>query len=497
MSHEFSHSHHNTSEGHCHRNTTCCSAIDLIQPCSLDQEASVKIDTSVRFPVMLFFGTALFWLIAGCFLEFLSALKLVIPSFLDGSAFFTYGRLYPVANDLLVYGWAIPAALGVILWILPRVSGAPFPCTRMITCAALLWNTTIFFASLAILSGYSTSVQWLEYPNWASFLLFISFLLVSLSIFIYLKNRCSLSLNISHYYLIAALCIFPWLYASANFLLTWNHVQGSAQGPIHWWYGSNLVGLWLTLVALGSVYYLIPKKVGLPISSYYLTLLGFWSLLFFASWNGMTYLIGGPIPAWMVSASVVSSLLIIIPVIAIAGSLHQTMLGHYSEIIESPTLRFIVTGMIGFVTLTALSMLNAIPSINAIFHFTDYTNGLIFLSILGFFSMIIFGAMYYSIPRLLHLKWPCLLLISRHFWYALVGISLLVLSMTLGGLLIGLGLEDPIISFRNIISYNAPWHWLNFIAWGLLLFANGCFGLLFGKMLWQVKNPALETASFS
>lgn len=495
MSQDFTNSSQDYSQSHCYGEEAYCPAAGVIRPPSLDQKACTSIDASVRFPVLLLFGTALFWLLVGSFLSFLAAIKLTLPWFLDGPAFLTYGRLFPTACDLLVYGWAIPSGLGVILWLTARLCATPFPCTKIITSAAILWNITILLGSLAILCGYGTSVQWLEYPNWASFLLFISFLLISIWVLMFVKSNASRSLYLSQWYFLGALCSFPWLYATANLLLTWGHVQGSAQGPIHWWYGSNLIALWLTLTAIGTAYYFIPKIIGRAIANYYLSLFVFWSLILFTSWNAMTYLVGGPIPAWMMSTSVAASFLMIIPSVGIALNFHQTLSGNYSAIAWSPTLRFAATGLFAYLIFNALSILNAIPSVNAVLHFTDYTNATLLLALLGFFSMIIFGAMYYSIPRLLNLSWPSASLIRRHFWYAFIGISLMVSSMTLGGLIEGLALEDAAISFRNIISYSTPWHWLNIIAWALLLVSYSYFSVLLTSLFWRVKNPTFSASS--
>ena len=60
----------------------------------------------------------------------------------------------------------------------------------------------------------------------------------------------------------------------------------------------------------------------------------------------MSYLIGGPIPVWMTSASIVATVLMIIPVLAVVVNFYKMLQGHFSTIIESPSLRFISVGII-------------------------------------------------------------------------------------------------------------------------------------------------------
>src|SRR3546814_10865638 len=76
--------------------------------------------------------------------------------------------------------------------------------------------------------------------------------------------------------------------------------------------------LWLTPIGVGAGYYFIPKIIGKPIYSYSLSLLGFWGLALFNSQVGIHHLIGGPVPTWVVTLSIVHSVMMFIPVIAVA-----------------------------------------------------------------------------------------------------------------------------------------------------------------------------------
>ena len=465
-------------------------ATNLSEPAPLHAVMRAEIDRSLRFPILLFFRAALLWLILGSLLGLIAAFKLVVPSFLDGPSFLTYGRLYPAALDLLLYGWATPASIGVSLWLVARLCGRPLCCTKILTSAALLWNIGVFLGSLAILCGYGTSVPLLEYPNWASFILFVAFLLMGIWLVLLFTARQPRSLYISQWYFLAAFCAFPWLYATTNMLLTWTFVQGSAQGPIVAWYGSSILGLWLIPLALGIVYYIIPKITGAAIYSYYLTVLGFFSLLFLAGWSGMTALIGGPIPVWMVSVGVVATMLMIIPVTAVVLNYSNMLKGHAAALLESSALRFTALGILAYIIVTALTLLNAIPSVNAVLHFTSYSNSIIMLTLLGVVSMILFGGIYYIVPRLLGFTWPCACLVRCHFWFAVVGVALMVFSMAFGGLVEGLALDDAAISFVNVLSYAAPWRWLVVFSWLLLLISYLAFARLLVMMLFRVSDPA-------
>lgn len=474
-------------------------ATNFSEPAPLHATTRAEIDASLRFPVLLFFRTALFWLLLGSILCTVNSLKLVIPSFLDGICFLSYGRLLPVALDALLYGWAIPAGLGISLWLMARLCGVPMRCTKILVAALVFWNTGVFLGSLGILCGYSTSVPWLEYPNWASLPLFVAFLLIGISVVMLFANRQPRAIYITQWYLLSGLCAFPWLYATANMVLTWGSIQASAQGPVMAWYSSNIFGLFLVPLALGMIYYLIPKITGAPIYSYYLAILGFFSLILLAGWSGMTLFLGGPVPVWMVSTSIVATVLMMIPVAAVVLNYAKMLQGQIAALKESPALRFIAFGIISYLVVTLLNLIYAIPTWNGILHFTYYSHGVMLLTLLGIASMVFFAGIYYIAPRLFGFSWLCACSIRCHFWFAVVGLSLMTLSAILGGLLEGLALDDAAITFVNVLSFAVPWRWLNVISWMLLLLSYISFVRLFSKMLFHATHPdqKLSACSFN
>src|SRR3546814_4621415 len=87
-----------------------------------------------------------------------------------------------------------------------------------------------------------------------------------------------------------------------------------------------------------------PKVIGRPIQSYNLSRIGFWALAFFYGQVGGHHLIGGPVPEWLITLSIVQSVMMFVPVIAFSVNQHLTMRGHFIALRHSPTLRFIVLG---------------------------------------------------------------------------------------------------------------------------------------------------------
>lgn len=467
-------------------------------PDTLASHERAEIDASTRFPVLLFFASAIFWLLIGSLLGLISAWKMTHPGLFDQMAWLTFGRLRPAHLNTVIYGWASAAGIGVGIWLMARLCRVPLLHSKLLISAAIFWNLGVLVGVMGILAGDSRSIEWLEFPGYATPILFIAYAFIGIWAIIMFRFRRPGHVYVSQWYLFAAFLWFPWLYATANILLVWQPIQGSAQGAVNWWFAHNVLGLWFTPIGLASAYYMIPKVIGRPIHSYYLSILGFWSLALFYSWNGMHHLIGGPFPAWMVSASVVASIMMFIPVVTVAINHHMTMRGHFGALKWSPTLRFTVFGAMTYTVVSLQGSSMAIPSLNTLTHFTDYTIGHAHLGLYGFFSMMMFGAMYYIVPRLTGWEWPSATAIRWHFWLVAVGILLMVVSLTIGGILQGLAQFDPQVSFRSSLDYATPFRWIRGISGFLLLGGHVVFAALFTLMLLKVgrqkEGPALFAA---
>ena len=113
-------------------------------------------------------------------------------------------------------------------------------------------------------------------------------------------------------------CKFPIL-----FIRVWNKRFQIGGLPI------TSLGLWVTPLGLGIIYYLLPKITGFPIASYQLSLFGFWGLALFYSQVGAHHLLGGPIPTWLGNLSIVMSVGMAIPVITVAINHHVSTYRHF------------------------------------------------------------------------------------------------------------------------------------------------------------------------
>ena len=405
------------------------------------------IDASLRVPLLALFGGAALWLVVGLGLGLIAGIKFHAPEFLSACPLLTYGRVAPAANDAVLYGFCLPAGLGVMLWIFARLSQMPLALPLVPVVAANLWHLGVLVGLGGILLGEGTGHTWLEFPRAAAVLLFAAFLLIAVSAAATFGWRRERGLYPSHWFLFAALLWFPWIYSTANLFLVSNAPpRGVVQPVIAWWFANNLVFVWLALVGVGAAFYFLPKLAGRPLASTGYALFAFLTLIFFGTWCGVPA--GAPVPAWLPTASAFAALLTIVPIIAIAAVAKKTVCGAAVACMGGPFC-FIKFGTLSFVLSGLLYVSGACPQFSRVLEFTWFGFAQTQLQLLGFFAMVMFGAAYEILPRAVGRPLPFPRLAKLHFWLAILGVLLFIVPLVLAGKAQGTKLLDPQITFAQ------------------------------------------------
>src|SRR6266516_1148583 len=398
-----------------------------------EQLERAYIDASTRVPVLMFYTSAIAWLIVGTLLAGFVSWKLHSPDLLGDVSFLTWGRVRPAHMNIMVYGWASMAGMGTAIWLMARLCRTVLRFPLLLVAGAGFWNLGVLLGVGGILLG--------------------------------------------------AFLWFPWLYAAGQLMLFVVPVQGVLQSAVGWWYANNLLFLWFGAIGLGTAYYMIPKVIGRPVYSYHLATIGFWTYALFSSWTGMQRLVDGPFPAWMVTASIAATILTIIPVATVGLNHHLTMKGYFPLLRYSPTLRFTVFGAMSYTVFSVLGVLISLRSVARDAHFTQVSIAYSHLGLYAFFTMVIFGSMYYIVPRLVGREWRYASLIKLHFWASAYGIGLMTLMLLAGGFLQGADMENPTLPFSETVETVLPYLRGRSLAGILLTAAHFIFAYHFGLML--------------
>jgi len=270
----------------------------------------------------------------------------------------------------------------------------------------------------------------------------------------------------SHWYAVAALFLFPWLFSAAQVTLLWAPVRGVLQAVADGWYTQGLWSLWLAPLALAGAYYVVPKITGKVVPSYEAASLGFWCLVFVGPWTGGRHLIGGPVPAWIASIAIVASVTLLFHYVIVLINLREAFGG------GGTALKFVAFGVAAYVLGGAVDAVTSMRGVALVTQFTYFDAAQHQLALAGGISLMFFGAVYFAVPRLAGRAWASGSLVRGHLVLAVLGAALLVVSLGAAGLIQGAALNDSSVPFSEIAERTRTWLLLATAADSMILFGN-------------------------
>ncbi|MEL6771006.1 MAG: cbb3-type cytochrome c oxidase subunit I [Bacteroidota bacterium] len=432
------------------------------------------VDRSVKWPVLAYVGSAVFWLLVGSIFALLASFKFNFPDWLVEDAWLTFGRLRPAHLQTVIFGWLSMVGIGVGTWLWCRLLKTPLRNGGLMLVGCVLWNVGMVIGTIGLLAGFARSIEWVEFPVVAYLIIVAGFLLNNVALFRTLAHRRVQHLYVSIWYIGASLLWTPILLVT--FLLP--VYSGVPHATANWWFAHNILGLWLTPAALAAAYYFIPKVTGRPVYSYHLSIIGFWTLALFYNWAGAHHLVGGPPPQWVVTTGIVFSVMMIIPVVVVALNHHMTIVGRFRRVMASPTLRFVVFGAMSYTSVSIQGSLQSLRGWQEVTHFTHYTIAHSHLGVYAFATMIMFGALYYILPRLTGWEWRSSKLIAAHFWLVGMGIGAYVVALTVGGVIQGLAMLNPNVPFLAVVESTKLWLLIRSVSGTLMTIGHIIFAYL-------------------
>ncbi|MDG1138832.1 MAG: cbb3-type cytochrome c oxidase subunit I [Opitutales bacterium] len=453
----------------------------------MKQNSEQIIDKSLKLTVCFFVASAGLWLLAAALLAYISAAKLTDPFFLSSFEFLSYGKVKIAQANAFVYGWGGNSIFAVTLWVVARLSQAEARGKVIVLFAGFIWNLAITFGLLGILDGHMTPHEMLEMPAEIWPALFISYSIIAFFIIVTHRSRRNSNTIAPQWFLLSSLLWFPML-----FLIAWNGLEinparGTVQSVLSMWFGQSLIWLWLTPVALGAAYYIIPAILGRAIDKYYLAVFGFWCIALLAPWSVVHHLEGGPVPMWIPAIGTVMSIAMIFPIAVASTNFHSTAFLDISKVWNSLPLRFVIFGTLSYTASSYIGVIFSLPAVAKITQFSIINDFHFNQRVYGFFSMIIFGMVYHILPKITGNE------IAKgaksfHFWTSAFGVLILLLAYLIGGLTHGVLAQQPSLNWASsVISSILPYFQITELAFVVLGFSQ----LVFVVNVWKaiIPNP--------
>lgn len=393
--------------------------------------SAAQVEASCRLPVLFLAFSGAAWLVAGAVIALLASVQLYHPTFMEGCAWVTYGRLRPAAVNALAYGFALQTAFALALWLIARLGRVELVAPLGLTIAAKFWNIAVTVGVLGILAGDATGSDLLDFPAYAALPLFASYAFIAAWALVTLHRRTERTLYVSLWFVLASLLWFPWILTTAQSLLLCWQVPGVVQAIVAGWFGNNLLQIVLTGSALAVMFYFVPKVVNRPLANPGLASAGFWLLLLIGGWCGLAQL--AAVPAWIPAVSGAANALVIVPVLALLVSLWQTADGKIAEAWKAnATFRFVLIAALLLIGVTLRSAALGGHSTQFTFFAAARTD----LVLLGVFGLAALGALHHIVPRLTTGEdaLPSEGLADLAFWAAVLGVFFVGIGFSVAGL---------------------------------------------------------------
>lgn len=383
-------------------------------------------------------ATVIFGLV-GMLVGLTIALQLVWPIFNFDLQYTTFGRIRPLHTNAIIFAFVGNAMFAGVYYSMQRLLK-----TRMFNDTLSWinfwgWQLIILAAAITLPLGLTTSKEYaeLEWPiDIAITLIWVVF--GTNMIGTILKRReqhmyVAIWFYIATFVTVAVLHVVNSFEMPVSLFKSYSFYAGVQDALVQWWYGHNAVAFFLTTPFLGLMYYYLPKAANRPVYSYRLSIIHFWSLIFIYIWAGPHHLLYSTLPDWAQSLGVVFSIMLIAP--SWGGMLNGllTLRGAWDRVREDVVLKFFVVAVTAYGMATLEGPLLSLKNINAIAHFTDWIVAHVHVGGLGWNGFMIFGMLYWLVPKMWDTKIYSNKLANLHFWLGTLGIIFYALPMYISG----------------------------------------------------------------
>ncbi len=412
--------------------------------------------------VRMFFIATIVWGVVGLLVGVTIAFQIPFPGLNFSLPYTTFGRLRPLHTNAVIFAFVGNGMFLGYYYMIQRLLKTRNYSDLLSRVHFWGWQLIIVAAALTLVLGFTTSKEYaeLEWPiDIAIAVVWVVWGWNMIGTILKRRERhmyVAIWFFISTFVTVAVLHIVNSLEVPASFLKSYPVYAGVQDALVQWWYGHNAVAFFLTTPYLGLMYYYMPKAANRPVYSYKLSIIHFWALIFIYIWAGPHHLLYSSLPDWAQSLGTVFSIMLIAP--SWGGMLNGllTLRGAWDRVREDPVLKFFVVAVTAYGMATFEGPMLSIKSINALSHFTDWTIAHVHVGALGWNGFMIFGMVYWLIPKIYRTKIYSMKLANLHFWLGTLAILFYAVPMYWAGVTQGLMWKqftpDGLLKYPNFLE---------------------------------------------
>ncbi len=428
---------------------------------------------------LAFFVSSACWFVVATIGGFFLASAMVAPdlALYKNIPWLVFSRLRPLHTNMMIFGFVGSALVGAMFYYVPHLSRTPLYCRRLGRITLWVWNMAIAAGSLTLLLGYTQSREYAEWIWPVDIMVLLGFLLIFYNLLKTVQARREKLLYVSVWYAFGSLIFIFFIYFFGN--AVWNPRTGSLvgmpDGILAWFYGHGVVGLFLTPLAVGLSYYIIPLVSRAPLFSHTLSLVGFWTILMFYPHIGTHHLLQTPAPTWLKLVAVTGSVGMLIPVLVVLVNLWMTMRGRLGNLHSNIGGKFVFAGLVWYLLVCLQGPFQSLPYVQRVTHLTNWVIGHSHIAVFGFSGFIALGGIYYILPRITGRPLYSAKLADVQYWLLLIGLSGFFLVLTIAGLIQGSGWLSGAVVYKILPELHV--YFVFRLGFGILIIAGAALGL--------------------
>jgi cytochrome c oxidase cbb3-type subunit 1 len=367
------------------------------------------------------------------------------------------GRLRMVHTNAIAYGFLINEFIAVLYWTVPRLTGHRVLSPKLSRFIFVAWQLIVLATAGGILMGQAQAIEWGETPTWVDHfaVLGVACLVANVATPI-LKTR-GRKVFVSLWYFGAMLVWTPLVYVMGNYLPQY-FIPGAGGAAVTGMYIHDLVGLSVTPLGWGMMYYFVPLLLEKPVWSHSLSLLGFWGLAFFYPLTGIHHFYYSPIPMYAQYGAVMSTIAVEVVVFTVIVNFFMTLRGRGNLLRTNMAVRWFFVGMVNYFITCLQCAFHTTLMFQRLIHFSDWVVGHAHLVMFGVFGFWLIGGIVYLWPKLVGREWWSPALNSWNFWCSTIGLALMFIDLTAAGLVQGFLWRDLAPWEDSIIASMPMWH---------------------------------------
>ncbi len=432
--------------------------------------------------VRMFLLATIVWGLVGTLVGLVIALQLVNPVFNFQAPWLSFGRLRPLHTNAVIFAFAGNAIFTGVYYSSQRLLKARMWSDLLSRLHFWGWQAIIVAAALTLPLGFSQSKEYAELEWPIDIAIALVWVIFAVNFFGTMARRRERHLYVALWFYIATIAaiavlhIFNNLVVVAGPLKSYPIYAGVQDAFMQWWYGHNAVAFFLTTPFLGMMYYFLPKAAERPVFSYRLSILHFWTLVFIYIWAGPHHLHYTALPAWASTLGMLFSVMLWMP--SWGGMINGllTLRGAWHKVTEDPVLKFFVVAITFYGMSTFEGPMLSVKSVNALSHYTDWTIAHVHAGALGWVGFMVFGMVYWLLPRVFQTELWSRKLAEVHFWLGTVGILLYIVAIYAAGLTQGLMWrafdETGRLAYPDFVETTVrliPMYWVRVVGGGLYI----------------------------